>query len=104
MSSAGWPDDALLLPPGAPIVRGATAIRQALQGLIDQGVERLELRTERLDIAKDTAYEVGFATVHIRLPDGQAIQDPGKYVVVWKRQGADWKVVVDMFNSDTPQP
>jgi hypothetical protein len=28
----------------------------------------------------------------------------GKYLVIWKKVGADWKVTHDMFSSDAPPP
>jgi ketosteroid isomerase-like protein len=30
--------------------------------------------------------------------------DPGKYVVVWKRQEDDWKLAVDIWNTNSPLP
>jgi len=100
--AALYTDDALLPAPGAPMVRGPATVEQVLQGMMGAGVERIELRTEDLSLEGDTADEVGTAAVHIR-PRGQdAIQDPGKYVVIWKRDGDDWKLHVDIFNSDTP--
>jgi len=100
--AALYTDDAMLLAAGAPLVRGCAAVEQVLQGMMGAGVERIELRTEELSVEGDTAYEVGTATVHVRPPGQEIIQDPGKYVVVWKRQGNDWKLHVDIFNSDTP--
>jgi len=100
--AALYTDDAMLLAPGAPLVRGPAAVEQVLQGMMGAGVERIELRTEELSVEADTAYEVGTAALHIRPPGQDAIQDPGKYVVVWKRDGDDWKLHVDIFNSDTP--
>jgi ketosteroid isomerase-like protein len=36
---------------------------------------------------------------------GQAMIDKGKYLVVMKRQvDGSWKVAVDIWNSDLPQP
>jgi ketosteroid isomerase-like protein len=36
---------------------------------------------------------------------GKPITDRGKYVTVWKKQAdGNWKVVVDIFNSNLPAP
>ena len=35
-------------------------------------------------------------------PDGTAQTDTGKYVVVWRKIGREWKVAADIFNSDLP--
>jgi ketosteroid isomerase-like protein len=35
-------------------------------------------------------------------PDGTAQTDTGKYVVVWRKIGSEWKAAADIFNSDLP--
>lgn len=35
-------------------------------------------------------------------PKGKPMTDKGKYLTVFKKQGADWKAVQDMFSSDLP--
>jgi ketosteroid isomerase-like protein len=29
----------------------------------------------------------------------ETVQRPGKYVMVWKQEGSDWKADVDIWNS-----
>ena len=33
-------------------------------------------------------------------PNGTAKTDTGKYVVVWRKIGSEWKAAADIFNSD----
>jgi ketosteroid isomerase-like protein len=35
-------------------------------------------------------------------PKGTAQTDTGKYVVVWRKIGSEWKAAADIFNSDRP--
>jgi ketosteroid isomerase-like protein len=35
-------------------------------------------------------------------PQGKQLTDTGKYVVVWRKVGGDWKAAADIFNSDLP--
>ncbi len=35
-------------------------------------------------------------------PNGTAQTDTGKYVVVWRKVGGEWKAAADIFNSDLP--
>jgi ketosteroid isomerase-like protein len=35
-------------------------------------------------------------------PKGTPMSDTGKYVVVWRKTGGEWKAVADIFNSDLP--
>ena len=51
------------------------------------------------------AYERGIINMDIVPEGGQAMTDKGKYLVVMKRQAdSSWKVAVDIWNSDLPQP
>ena len=100
--AALYTEDGYLLAAGAPMVRGPEGIQQVLQGMMGMGVTGIELHSEELTVEGDTAYEVGTATVTIRPPDQDPIQDPAKYVIIWKRVEGDWKLHVDIFNSDTP--
>ena len=35
-------------------------------------------------------------------PKGTRETDTGKYVVVWRKIGSEWKAAADIFNSDLP--
>jgi ketosteroid isomerase-like protein len=35
-------------------------------------------------------------------PKVTAMNDTGKYVVVWRKIGNEWKAVANIFNSDLP--
>ena len=53
----------------------------------------------------DLAYSTG--TYQMSAPDdsGKSITDHGKYVAVWKKQAdGNWKVAVDIWNTDLPLP
>jgi uncharacterized protein (TIGR02246 family) len=95
--------DAYLLAAGAPMMRGPEQIEQALRAMMDAGVKEIALHPETVTMAgDDTAYEIGTATVTIQPPGGDAFDDPGKYMVIWKRVDGEWKLHADVFNSDTP--
>ena len=51
--------------------------------------------------AADMAYDIGTWSIAFTSDKGPA-KDHGKYVVVWKKVGGDWKVAADIFNSDGP--
>jgi len=89
--------NAIVMPPGAPPIVGADAIRADWQGMLDtEGLEVTWEPTEAFVAASgDMAYDYGTATV--TTPDG--LVSPEKYVVMWVREGGEWKAAVDMFNS-----
>ena len=87
--------DAELLPPGAGVVAGRSAIAAFWKGAIDAGVKDLVLTTVQVESAGDLAYEVG--TVRIVANDGQVSED--RYLVVWKRESGKWQLHRDIWNS-----
>ena len=90
--------NAIQMPPGAPPVVGAEAVRARLQGMID--TEGLEVTWEPTEVivapSGDMAYDYG--TLTITTPDG--VVAPMKYAVVWVHENGEWKVAVDMWNSN----
>lgn len=93
-----YTEDAELLVPGAPAVKGRQAIAQAWKKIIGAGGNRLDIRTIEVQEAGDWAYEVGRFTA--KAPEGKVLS-VGKYIVIWKRQdGGEWKTYRDIFNLD----
>ena len=87
--------DGQLLPPGAEVVAGRSAIAAFWKGPIDAGVKDLVLETKQVESAGDLAYEVG--TVRIVASDDQVTED--RYLVVWKRENGKWQLHRDIWNS-----
>ncbi len=104
--AAFYAPDAVLMPPNHPLVKGQARIRAFLQGLIDGGLSRIVLRTSRIESAGDLAYGRGAYTLTLTPPGGAPVEDAGKYVVVYRRQGRGgaWRAVADIFNSDRATP
>jgi len=103
--AALYTDDAVLMPPNSPMMRGRQAIQQFWEEARQMGLRDPTLRTIQLEERGDTAYEVGEYTLQIEMPGGELENDKGKYVVVWK-QTADGsrKLAVDIWNTDSPLP
>jgi ketosteroid isomerase-like protein len=95
--------DAVVLAPNAPMVRGSSALRDLFQrDIIDSGVKAMELDTT--DIVEDGSLvvEAGRKLIHMELADGSSVADPGKYLVVYRRQAdGGLKIVFDAFSSDS---
>ena len=89
---------AILMPPGMPSARSKTKIKGFWAGAGDMGVKKVTLTTTQLEADKDTAVETG----NYRLAGARnKTLDTGKYVVVWKKEGKDWKLHWDIFNSNS---
>jgi ketosteroid isomerase-like protein len=97
--AALYTTDAMAFPPGSDIVRGRDAIQKMWQGVIDSGVKSAELTTTEVDSQGTVAHEVG----NYAMKDGAGkVLDRGKYVVIWKRDGAAWRIHRDIWNSSMP--
>ena len=93
-----YTEDAHLLPPGAEMVKGRAAIeafwRQAAQQLGDAKLTTLDV----LPLGPNAAREIGTVTLKAKSQPPQEIT--GKYVVVWRKVGPDWKLATDIWNSN----
>lgn len=98
--AAWYSDDATLLPPGSPAMKGKDAIQTFWQGAMDGGVKDAKLETLDVDSRGDLAYEVGRFEMTARPAGGEGVRLTGKYVVVWKNAGGGWKMHVDIWNGD----
>lgn len=102
---AFYADDAVLLPPNAPIARDAKSIRENWAALVNPNTS-VSWKVTRAEAAKsgDLGYVYGTYQLSIRgQKNGKTINDTGKLVEVWKKQAdGKWKCIVDTFNSDLP--
>lgn len=82
------------------IICGKAAIqlfwRDALQGL---GVRLAELETVELVYDGNTAYEVGKYTLR---GECALVLEQGKYLIIWKEEGGQWKWQRNIFNRSLP--
>jgi uncharacterized protein (TIGR02246 family) len=94
--AAMYAEDAYVLPPGADIVKGRAAIeafwKQAVQQLGDAKLTTIDV----LPLGRAAAREIGAVTLKTKTQPPQEII--GKYVVVWRKIGRDWKLSTDIWN------
>ncbi len=108
--AAMYTEDAYVLPPGAVMVRGHAAI-EAFWGQAEQQLGDAKLTTvDVLPLGPRAAREIGTFTFEEKkpslsgpppcdgcLPEHQIV---GKYVVLWRKIGRDWKLATDIWNTD----
>ena len=92
-----YAEGARVLPPNSPMVQERQRIQEFWQGFINTGA-KLSLSTSDVEAQGNVAIEVG--TYELISPDNK--RDAGKFVVVWRRHKKDWKLAVDIWNSDMP--
>lgn len=90
-----------LMPPGNEPVRGIEAIQKAVQGMVDSGIAGIDLKTLEVYAQGRTATEVG--EYQLKDKSGKVL-DHGKYIVIWRHVGSEWKLLRDMSSSNVTPP
>ncbi len=97
--AALYTEDGQALPPNGPVAAGRQAIQQVWQGAFDAGLTEARLESVEVEGHGETAIEIGRYTL---LAGENQTADEGKYIVIWKRQGGEWRLHRDIWNSSRP--
>ncbi len=97
--AACYTEDAQMLVANMDVILGRSAIESVFKFTAVQG-HTLEFESQELDVNGTTAVEVGRYTR--KRSDGSTF-DRGKYMVVWKRVGDEWRIHRDMFSTNVPK-
>lgn len=95
--AACYTKTAVLMPNGMKPQKGTKAIQAFWQGAINMGVKGASLRSVSVEAHGTTAIEYGAYT--LKGAKG-AVLDIGNYIVIWKREGKNWKLHLDIFNTN----
>jgi uncharacterized protein (TIGR02246 family) len=103
-----YADDAALMVPGAPLMKGKDAIRMGLPQMLGDANLSLKFASSSVEVSKggDLAYTQGMYTLMQTDPKTKKpMTEKGKFVTVY-RKGADgsWKAIEDINNADPPEP
>ena len=92
--------------PNAPIATGHEAIGKLFEGFFSIPELKIEWHPSKVEAARsgELGYSTGAYQMTFKDTSGKTIADHGKYVTVWKKHGAQWKVAYDIFNSDVAPP
>ena len=101
--AALYAEDGAVMPPNAPIGKGRSAIQQTWASMMHTPGFDLTFVPEQIIVSSsgDMALDRGTYKLAVA-PNGTAQSDAGKYVVVWRKVGGEWKAAADIFNSDLP--
>ena len=102
--AALYADDAILLPPGAPGVKGGAAIKAYFAK--EAPASKAAGATFVLDPKSDAGRsgELGWVsgTYHVMIKG--AVVETGKFLSVSRRTNGQWKYLRDTWNQDAPPP
>jgi ketosteroid isomerase-like protein len=97
-------DDVVMMPPNAPAVVGADAVRSWLTEFFEHFTPNLETHTENLVVEGDLAYaRRSYTWTLTPKAGGEPIKESGKTVLIYKRdEDGAWKAALDIWSSDQP--
>ena len=95
--------DGAVMPPNGPIGKGQAAIQQTWASMMNMPGFELTFVPEQIVLSGSADMALDRGTYRLAVaPAGKAQSDTGKYVVVWRKVGGEWKAAADIFNSDLP--
>ncbi|HET7816545.1 MAG TPA: DUF4440 domain-containing protein [Sphingomicrobium sp.] len=90
-----YTEDGAVMAPNAPKAEGRAAIEQAWASLMAAPGFELTFAPDRIVVSESGDMALDRGTY-------RAGEDVGKYVVVWRKVGGEWKAAADIFNTDRP--
>ena len=98
-----YAEDGAVMPPNGPIGKGRAAIEQTWASMMGTPGFDLTFVPEQIIVSSSGDMALDRGTYRLAVaPDGTKQTDTGKYVVVWRKIGGEWKAAADIFNSDLP--
>jgi uncharacterized protein (TIGR02246 family) len=90
--------DAVLLPNHAPRLKGQQAIAAHWKAGLEQLSTLKFTTTDVIPLGSDTVARIG--TWEVTTKDEQPMTFSGKDLVLYRKEGGDWKIVADIWNTD----
>jgi ketosteroid isomerase-like protein len=97
-----WTDDAVVLPPDLPEVRGKDALREYVLGSLQIPGFRITWSSDEAVISSDgsLAYLFSENAVTLNGPDGTPMTTKGRAVTIWRKEpDGEWRCAVDIWNA-----
>jgi ketosteroid isomerase-like protein len=97
-----WTDDAVVLPPSQPMVKGKEALRKFVEESFKIPGFSMSWKSSDIQFSPDgkLAYMYGENLMTMNDSTGKKISIPGRGYSIWRKEpGGSWKCVVDIFNN-----
>jgi ketosteroid isomerase-like protein len=97
-------EDALLIRPSAALVRGRTEIKEMLESELASGFGDVRLDCSEIGMLGDIACLAGGIRMLAPIAPGNRQERTGKFLMLVRREGDEWKLLADVWCEDTVQP
>lgn len=101
-----WADDAVIMSPGQPTLKGKNAIREMIKGTSKIPGFKISWEPLSVTVSKsgDMAYMIEQNQITVNDSLGRPITEYNKGVTIWRKEAdGSWKNIVDMWNADPSQ-
>ena len=97
-----YAENPISMPSYQPALRSLDAMRESHKQQHEMGMKitAFELTATDVIVEGNIAIEIGTYTISMDMAEMGGIDDHGKYMNVWEKQGNDWKLRADMWNTD----
>jgi len=90
-----YAEDAMMLPPGEPIIKGRLAIEAAFKESLAGTLE-----TAGTPAVSEASGDLGYVMGTWRIMASDRSVRYGNYLEVWKRISGEWKIILDTWTED----
>lgn len=98
-----YTEHAVVMPPNADMIVGREAIQNYWRSVFRAGLRNVSARSVRIDeYGGEAAREIGRITVGAPGPQERTGPLEGKYVIVWRKSGGEWRHDSDIWNFTEP--
>jgi ketosteroid isomerase-like protein len=97
-----WSDDAVVVAPGQPVVKGKDALRKMVTDSKNIPGFSISWKSSDINFSPDgqLAYMSGENLMTMNDSTGKKISIPGRGYTIWRKEvNGDWKCVVDIWNN-----
>ncbi len=96
-----YAETAIAYPPNEPVCIGRAAARKVWANYFSDPSFTMSWKTLHAEVSGELGYTAGSYQDSFKGPDGTMVNEKGKYVCIWKKQGdGTWKAIQDIWNAD----
>ena len=101
-----YASDGLILPPNEPGVSGRDGAHNFMSTFAEVPGAGVSFSDANVVVAAsgDMGYTLADAVVRFEGPDGEPEEDKIRDFHLWKKQDGEWKIAIDIWNSEIPLP
>lgn len=102
--AAAYASDGLILPPNVAAVTGRDGAREYISTFADLSEASVSFSNMTVNVAAsgDMGYTLADATIVFEGPDGLPVEDTVRDFHLWVKENGDWKISIDLWNSERP--